>query len=109
MVALADPPPSASTTHDVVVVGAGSAGLYAAKHLIDDGYDGARYLIGLSCGDKLLVVRASADSTALEAYAVLDILDDIKETVKTMRDKEKNQRSADASTKKEAEEKKVHL
>ena len=28
-----------STTHDVVVVGAGSAGLYAAKTLIADGYD----------------------------------------------------------------------
>ena len=27
------------TTHDIVVVGAGSAGLYAAKNLIDDGYD----------------------------------------------------------------------
>ena len=26
------------TTHDVVIVGAGSAGLYAAKTLIDDGY-----------------------------------------------------------------------
>jgi monoamine oxidase len=30
---------SANTTHDVVVVGAGSAGLYAAKTLINDGYD----------------------------------------------------------------------
>jgi predicted NAD/FAD-dependent oxidoreductase len=30
---------AANTTHDVVVVGAGSAGLYAAKTLIDDGYD----------------------------------------------------------------------
>lgn len=30
---------SANTTHDVVVVGAGSAGLYAAKTLIADGYD----------------------------------------------------------------------
>jgi monoamine oxidase len=28
-----------NTAHDVVVVGAGSAGLYAAKHLIEDGYD----------------------------------------------------------------------
>lgn len=27
------------TTHDVIIVGAGSAGLYAAKSLIDDGYD----------------------------------------------------------------------
>lgn len=30
---------STNTTHDVVVVGAGSAGLYAAKTLIQDGYD----------------------------------------------------------------------
>jgi protoporphyrinogen oxidase len=30
---------SADTTHDVVVVGAGSAGLYAAKTLSDAGYD----------------------------------------------------------------------
>jgi monoamine oxidase len=30
---------SDNTTHDVVVVGAGSAGLYAAKTLIEDGYD----------------------------------------------------------------------
>ena len=30
---------SASTSHDVVVVGAGTAGLYAAKTLITDGYD----------------------------------------------------------------------
>ncbi|MFT6388609.1 MAG: monoamine oxidase [Cellvibrionaceae bacterium] len=30
---------SVDTTHDVVVVGAGSAGLYAAKTLIEDGYD----------------------------------------------------------------------
>jgi len=28
-----------NTTHDVVIVGAGSAGLYAARNLIDDGYD----------------------------------------------------------------------
>ena len=28
-----------NTAHDVIVVGAGSAGLYAAKNLIDDGYD----------------------------------------------------------------------
>ncbi|NQY64401.1 MAG: NAD(P)-binding protein [Alteromonadaceae bacterium] len=28
-----------NTTHDVVIVGAGSAGLYAAKTLINDGYD----------------------------------------------------------------------
>lgn len=30
---------AANTTHDVVIVGAGSAGLYAAKTLINDGYD----------------------------------------------------------------------
>ena len=30
---------AADTTHDVIVVGAGSAGLYAAKTLINDGYD----------------------------------------------------------------------
>ena len=30
---------SANTTHDVIVVGAGSAGMYAAKTLIDEGYD----------------------------------------------------------------------
>jgi len=34
-----NPTDSANTTHDVVVVGAGSAGLYAAKTLIDEGYD----------------------------------------------------------------------
>ena len=34
-----NPNDSANTTHDVVVVGAGSAGLYAAKTLIDEGYD----------------------------------------------------------------------
>ena len=28
-----------NTTHDVIIVGAGSAGLYAAKTLIEDGYD----------------------------------------------------------------------
>jgi monoamine oxidase len=28
-----------NTTHDVIVVGAGSAGLYATKNLINDGYD----------------------------------------------------------------------
>jgi monoamine oxidase len=31
--------PPETTSHDVVVVGAGSAGLYAAKTLISDGYD----------------------------------------------------------------------
>ncbi|ROR97967.1 monoamine oxidase [Sinobacterium caligoides] len=30
---------TANSTHDVIVVGAGTAGLYAAKTLIDDGYD----------------------------------------------------------------------
>lgn len=30
---------AANSTHDVVIVGAGSAGLYAAKTLTDDGYD----------------------------------------------------------------------
>lgn len=34
-----DPETSSDTTHDVVIVGAGSAGLYAAKNLIADGYD----------------------------------------------------------------------
>ncbi len=29
---------SANTTHDVIVVGAGSAGLYAARNLVDEGY-----------------------------------------------------------------------
>ncbi|MFM7204544.1 MAG: flavin monoamine oxidase family protein [Myxococcota bacterium] len=32
-------PPALDTTHDVVVVGAGSAGLYAAKTLIEQGYE----------------------------------------------------------------------
>ncbi len=30
---------ASNTTHDVVIVGVGSAGLYAAKTLIEDGYD----------------------------------------------------------------------
>ena len=58
-----------NTAHDVVIVGAGSAGLYAAKTLIADGYD----VLIIEATDRRIFHRACAcclvSSASLSRYS----------------------------------------